>query len=453
MRLSNELSTQTSDCTKYGGLLAQASANYCPLNESVFIYINIDVFLYRLIASNLLSQLIQLSGTPPRVALIGAAGYAIIYIDWLIDAHKKGTVNIVAATILPDEQTLASAMVLKDLSVRIYDNHKSMFEREQGKLDLCFIPTGIQWHARMTIAALESGCNVLVEKPIAGCVKDVDLVRDAEKRLDRWVAVGFQDMHAPETLTLKKSLLDGAIGRIQSISMFGAWPRPISYYTRNKWAGRLRADGAAVFDSPLNNAFAHFVNLSLFLAGDELHSSSNVLLEKAELYHAHRIESFDTAVVQATTPNGIDLWFGVTHATSETREPFIRIVGDSGRAEWKHERLITLSPLGKPPTIIQIPNIDETRGHMFASVIQRLFDDAVPICDSKMARGHAALIESVHQSGEILTVPPGDIDAIFLESLNSTVPAIRNIIAHLENAFENVSDLGDISKPPIRAHL
>ena len=37
-----------------------------------------------------------------------------------------------------------------------------MLSAHEGGIDLCLIPTGIHWHARMTIAALRAGANVLV---------------------------------------------------------------------------------------------------------------------------------------------------------------------------------------------------------------------------------------------------------------------------------------------------
>ena len=46
-----------------------------------------------------------------------------------------------------------------------------------------------------------------------------------------------------------------------------AWPRYFNYYARNNWAGKLAMNGTWVFDSPVNNACAHYLNLALFWAG------------------------------------------------------------------------------------------------------------------------------------------------------------------------------------------
>ncbi|MDQ8184023.1 Gfo/Idh/MocA family oxidoreductase [Pelagicoccus sp. SDUM812002] len=395
--------------------------------------------------------MIQSAGTPPRIALIGVSGYAEVYIDWLLEAHAESLIDLVAATILPSERNVAPALALKEIASKIYDSYEDMFAAEAGNLDICFIPTGIQWHAPMAIAALKAGSNVLVEKPLAGSISDVDSVRAAEKQYDKWIAVGFQDMYTSEILQLKESLLSGIIGEVQSVSMLGAWPRPVSYYERNQWAGKLAVNGNAVMDSPLNNAFAHFVNLSLFLAGDNLHASVKAEVDQAELYHAHDIESFDTAVVQATAENSVSLWFGVTHACSETIEPRIRIVGEKGSIIWEHEKDCTIFTESQLPVTIPVPRYSHTRKKMFESVIDRLTQASAPICDTLIAKSHTYLIEGVHKNAAIYAVHPDLIEPCEGDSENQSIPAIKEITRLLEQAFDTNGPLGDLTVSALRA--
>ncbi|MDQ8181683.1 Gfo/Idh/MocA family oxidoreductase [Pelagicoccus sp. SDUM812005] len=395
--------------------------------------------------------MIQTAGIPPRIALIGVSGYAEVYIDWLLEAHRDGSIRMAAATILPNERKLPSAVALQAIVSKIYDSYEDMCAAEAGKLDICFIPTGIQWHAPMAIAALKAGCNVLVEKPLAGSIADVDRVRAAEKQYDKWIAVGFQDMYTAEILQLKQSLLNGIIGKIQSVSMIGAWPRPVSYYERNQWAGKLEVNGSAVMDSPLNNAFAHFVNLSLFLAGEELRASVNAKVDQAELFHAHDIESFDTAVVQATAENGVSLWFGVTHASAETIEPRIRIVGERGSVVWEHEKDCTIFADSQEPVTVPVPRYGQTRKKMFENVIARLAQSSTPICDTLIAKSHTCLIEGIHKNAEIAPIHPDLVEAVNIGTDKQSIPAIKEIGSLLERAFETGSGLGDLSVNAVQA--
>ena len=390
----------------------------------------------------------------PRICLIGVSGYASVYVDWLLEAHANDRLIIGAVVALKSEQNLSTTRKLLDAGAALYDSYDALFKKESGCCDLCYIPTGIQWHARMAIAALRSGCNVLVEKPLAGSVKDAKRVQEVEKETGRFVAVGFQDMYTDEMAELKQSLLDGKIGRIQSISMMGTWPRPESYYRRNHWAGRIHADDAQVLDSPLNNAFAHFVNLSLFLAGESLYASQTALVKSAQLLRAHDIESFDTAVVLAEAPTGLRFWFGVSHACQKTREPSIRIIGENGSIEWLHNHvcLIKIKTQDGIETAEKrkVPCYDETRRKMFDTVLQRMINPKAPICHTDIAIRHTELIESIHNFGEVVTVDSELIDRVAIEGTDSKVPAIREIEQQLEMAYQNLAELGDLRVSPAK---
>ncbi|GAF69868.1 unnamed protein product, partial [marine sediment metagenome] len=100
------------------------------------------------------------------------------------------------------------------------------------------------------------------------------------------------------------------------------WPRRRSYYTRNDWAGRLRADdGSWVLDSPINNATAHFLHNMLFVTGPTPQSSAVPVEVQAELYRAKPIESFDTGAIRVRLDGGAEALLLTTHSTREEREP------------------------------------------------------------------------------------------------------------------------------------
>ncbi|MDQ8201071.1 Gfo/Idh/MocA family oxidoreductase [Pelagicoccus enzymogenes] len=390
------------------------------------------------------------TSSSPRVALVGVAGYAGVYFEWLSEAHRNGLVHLAAATILPAERQLPAALELEHLADKTYDCYEAMFEAEAGKIDLCFIPTGIPWHAPMAIAAMEAGANVLVEKPLAGSDADVRRVIAAEKQCKRWVAVGFQDMYTSELMELKQSLLNGIIGQIQSVSMLGLWPRSTAYYRRNAWAGKRELNGRSVMDSPLNNAFAHHVNLCLFLAGDTVSSSAAATVVSSNLFRAHDIENFDTAVVSAaSSDNGVAFWFGVTHACFETVEPRIRIRGERGSVEWERQGVCTIRPDDQDPVSIEVPQYSKSRQNMFEQVVSRLSDSNSFICDSQIAQSHAALIESIQRGADVKTVHSSNIETIKSDSDGHTIPAIKDINLLLQRTFETNSPLEDLSKKAV----
>jgi predicted dehydrogenase len=387
------------------------------------------------------------SGPPARIALIGVSGYGRIHLQLVYELIERGAVQLVAAAVINPSEEIANVRRLKECGCAVHDDFEEMLRKHAGQIDLCLIPTGIPWHERMTIAALQAGANVLVEKPLAGSLRDVQAICAAEKATGRFVAVGFQDFYTEGTRWLKRELLAGAIGGVKAIRVLGFWPRPASYYTRNRWAGRLRADGAAVFDSPFNNAFGHFVNLALYFAGATPGDVATARHVEAELFHAHEIESFDTGVVRATTAAGTALWLGFSHACRKIADPEIVIEGTAGRAQWSYEKLCRIEPMGHEARIHPLPDAMNTRRVMFAQVLRRLGDPSTAICDTHMATRHTELIEAIHAAAPVHAFPRDLIDWITLPASTSPVPAVQGLEEFMQAAFRKRLQLREIGFP------
>ena len=341
----------------------------------------------------------------PRLALIGISGYGRIHLQLARECRDRGELDLVAVTVINPVEEAENIAELQAHGCSIYSDYEKMLAAHAGKLELCLIPTGIPWHARMTIAALRAGANVLVEKPLAGSVAEVEAIYAEEQRSGRFVAVGFQDLYEPGTTWLKEELIKGTIGRIESVRFLGLWPRRRAYFTRNDWAGKLQSGGVPVLDSPLNNAFAHFVMLSLYFASPEPQSAASAEPDQVELFRAHLIESFDTAVVKLHTPAKVKLWFGVSHVTHETIEPEIFIHGTEGTACWRYENESWLVDARGRRQQRTMPNITGTRQAMMAAVLRRLGHPESPICGVAMARRHTEVIEAIHRTGPIRPFP------------------------------------------------
>ena len=98
----------------------------------------------------------------PRVALIGISGYGRIHLQLARECRDRGEVEIVAATVINQEEEAQNVAELRQHGCEIFADYREMLGAFRGRIDLCLIPTGIHWHTRMTIAALEAGANVLL---------------------------------------------------------------------------------------------------------------------------------------------------------------------------------------------------------------------------------------------------------------------------------------------------
>ncbi len=373
-----------------------------------------------------------------NVHLIGISGYARAVLRSLLQVIESAGGRLAAATVINRTEEEESSRHLESLGCRIFADYHEMLEAtDPSARNLCIIPTSIFQHAPMTVAAIQAGHHVLVEKPLAGSVEDCQLMIRESALHGRMVAVGFQDMYAPQVLQIKQALGDGIIGRMRAIRIAASWPRDRTYYTRNRWAGKETCDGRPVFDSPLCNAFAHFVNLALYFAGPDAGRMARVSAVQGRLLRFFPIETFDTARVSFETQEGIEIECVLTHAAAERLEPQIEITCDHGTLHWRQEDHARIAGL-RGETLMQWPLDTEevNRRRMLAQVIRDTHAERPPACSAAMAMHH---VEAFRLAAGSLPVEDGPA-ALQLErpapaSLWSGIPDLLDRLLESEFAI------------------
>ncbi len=374
-----------------------------------------------------------------RSAIIGISGYGQMHFKDLLREASNGYTEILGATVIDSHKpdVAENCNLLRSMGCRIYDNYQTMFDELAGKLDLCCIPTGIAWHAPMTLAALAAGANVYVEKPAAATLDDIDLMQKHADAAGKFVAVGFQQTYSNNLHQVKRWILDGAIGRVRKISTLALWPRDHHYYQRNDWVGKLYNHGMPVLDSPVNNALAHYLNNMLFCCGATMQASAVPVSLAAELYRANPIESFDTALIQARLNCGAELHYYVSHACSERQNPQMLIEGEKGKILYDIAHCEIDSTELQAQIVFEEYNL--MRREVFNGLRRKLSGDAALICTLDNARSHTMIINACHQF-----FPIYDFDNIevlpFGEDSNITVA--KNLENRMRQAYAQGSFLG-----------
>ena len=85
------------------------------------------------------------------------------------------------------------------------------------KPDLVIVCTRDSNHDEVIVAALESGADVITEKPMTTSIDKIRRIREAERLTGRRVDVSFNYRYAPTSARMKELLLSGAIGTLTSI--------------------------------------------------------------------------------------------------------------------------------------------------------------------------------------------------------------------------------------------
>ena len=332
-----------------------------------------------------------------RAAIIGVSGYgATIYGD-LMREKDNGVLEITAATVINQDEEKEKCDILRAMGCRLYTDYREMLANE--KLDICFIPTGIHLHAPMTIAALEAGVNVVVEKPAAATVQEVEAMKTASAKAGKFVAVGYQTMYTPETELMKRTIVEGRIGRIKTIKCLAMWPRTFKYYSRNNWAGKIALNSKWVLDSPYNNALAHQFNMISFLGGETFDKSAKLTTLQAELYRVNDIQSADTAVIRFYSESGTKFLFTVTHACEESFGPEISVIGEKGRIDWNNSFTRIVTEEGKEQ-LHSSPH-EELRKNLSSKVLKRVSDPHQFICDLDIAGTQTLCVNAAHDSSDV----------------------------------------------------
>ncbi len=88
--------------------------------------------------------------------------------------------------------------------------------------DLVVVATPTALHREPAVAALEAGCPVLVEKPLAATLADATAVVQLAEKMQVAAFVGFQRRHHPAWRETARRFETGDLGELRSVSMWCA---------------------------------------------------------------------------------------------------------------------------------------------------------------------------------------------------------------------------------------
>jgi predicted dehydrogenase len=143
---------------------------------------------------------------------------------------------------------------------RVYTDAADMLAAES--LDLVSVATPPSTHAALSIAALEAGADVLVEKPMAPSLEECDAMIEAATRHGRLLSVVAQNRFRDDMATLKEVLDSGLVGPVSHAQVSSAWWRGSAYYDL-WWRGTWESEGGGC---TLNHAI-HHLDLTLWMLG------------------------------------------------------------------------------------------------------------------------------------------------------------------------------------------
>jgi len=250
-----------------------------------------------------------------RCAIVGCGRVAGNHLD-AITRLPRATIAAVC------DLDAARAKAYGDMfGVPWYTNYHEMLVAEPVDVVSIVTPSGM--HPRHAVDVMEQHRkHVVIEKPIALRLADLDLLRDVAASTGCRVFPVYQNRYNAAVAKVHSELQAWALGRLVLGTVRVRWCRPQRYYDQSVWRGTWALDGGC-----LTNQGIHYVDVLLRLMGD---------VECVFAYKTTalaRVEVEDTLVASLRFGNGALGQIEVTTAARpDDLEAEISVLGEKGTA-------------------------------------------------------------------------------------------------------------------------
>jgi predicted dehydrogenase len=247
------------------------------------------------------------------------------------------------------------------------------------RIDTVLLATPPTSHLELTLASLEHGKNVIVEKPAFLRASDFALVRAAEARNGRRVLVAENYCYKPLAFTLRRIIGSGVLGELRFIELKAV---------KNQALGGWRADPATAGGGALFEGGIHWIDLL-----------ANLGL-RVEAVHGFRpgdwrAPEWSMLVVMEYEEGAIGT---LTHSW-EIPSPlrglrFSHIYGTHGSVSFESNGLVVLITGSRPRLVF--PGFRDIHGYhaMFRDFITALETGATPLMSLARAQRDVELVEA-----------------------------------------------------------
>lgn len=174
-------------------------------------------------------------------------------------------------------------------NVKLYTNYRKMLE--QIKLDLVAIATPSGEHAKIAAACIRKGCHVIIEKPVALSLEEIEELKWLAMKYNVKAAVCHPNRFNRSVQQLRGALDEGRLGTLHYSSAVIRWYRSKEYYKQANWRGTWEQDGGC-----LMNQCIHNIDLLLWMMGRK---ATSVMAVTSNVAHPYiEVEDFGLAIVE-----------------------------------------------------------------------------------------------------------------------------------------------------------
>jgi predicted dehydrogenase len=202
--------------------------------------------------------------SPVRVAMIGVGGMARWHIRQM--AKQQDTTTMAVCCEPSADAYAQSSQTFREAGIEPPPNQpdlQRLLADYAGKLDAAFIITPHAYHHDQTVACMEAGLDVLLEKPMVMNAAEARSLISARDRTQRLLVVAFPGSLSPQIRLAAKMVHSGDLGELVTISgvVWQGWKTG----TTGTWRQQPKVSGGGfLFDTG-----AHLLNTVTDLAGQD----------------------------------------------------------------------------------------------------------------------------------------------------------------------------------------
>ncbi|MHB1152806.1 MAG: Gfo/Idh/MocA family protein [Eubacteriales bacterium] len=330
-----------------------------------------------------------------------------------IAAALANKIDIVAVCdIIPENMEKALLLIPEKQreGIKRYLNYKQMLTEQRPTLIAVATESGK--HAQIALDCINSGCNLIIEKPIALSISDADMIINAAKLNNVKVCACHQNRFNKSVQKIRTAIDEGRFGRLLHGTAHIRWNREQDYYLQAPWRGTWVQDGGA-----LMNQCIHNIDLLRWMMGNEI---DEVFAYTDKLIHEY-IEAEDLGMALVKFKNGAyGMIEGTTNIYPKNLEETLYIFGENGTVkaggksvniieEWMFADGVDDSKTIKAQYHESPPNVYGF-GHtpLYADVIDAIKNNHVPYITAEDGKRALELVLAIYKSaaeGNIVKFP------------------------------------------------
>lgn len=158
---------------------------------------------------------------PKRVALIGTGWYGKCDLFRLIQVSPVEVVSLcdVDKQMVAQAAEMVASRQVSKKKPRTYGDYRELLKEKD--LDIVLVNTPDHWHALPMIAAVQSGADVWVQKPISVDIVEGQAMLAAARKHKRVVQVGTQRRSTPHLIDARDRIIkEGKLGKIGLVEIY-----------------------------------------------------------------------------------------------------------------------------------------------------------------------------------------------------------------------------------------